>query len=360
MSNADSDDENAHSQLRRPREVTLDPRTTIPPPPPPPEEGEDVTGLIDWNRVREEKALNYVLEQRGLGSLKEMADIESFGETDESEDILSAEAAQKGLEKTLSTWKEQYVQSVHIPPHLETKCSQFITDLTNSSLTIKDVEDGIGTSYTSVQIDSGDLTLDWEELFEKEATRQQALTACLVYASIFIPAMVVKYYKIFSARNILKLVSAQVIRVEWTALINGRRKTTRLSVPRGEIQYFEMKAQQYRRGTQDWWMQLVKPVSVTYENDFGTEVKYHAKTGKFYTDGKTILSPISIEKTALLMTEMSISFYFYAKIVLSQNQKLWRCLQDRLKGLNLYAANNTKRGSRTTSTSQEFWYFRNR
>ncbi|XP_069363703.1 uncharacterized protein [Maniola hyperantus] len=289
-----------------------------------------------------------------------MADTESYGETDESEDTLTEEAAQKGLEKALPTWREQYVQSVHTPTHLETKCSQFITDLTNSSLTIKDVQDGIGTSYTSVQIDSGALTLDWDELFEKKATRQLALTACLVYASIFIPAMVVKYYRIFSARNILKLVSAQVIRVEWTASINGRRKTTRLNVPRGEIQYFEMKAQQYRKGTQDWWMQLVKPMSVTYENDYGTEIKYHAKRGKFYTDGKTILSPITIEKTALLMTEMSISFYFYAKTVLSQNLKLWRCLQDRRKGLNLYAANNTKKGSRTTYTSQEYWYFRNR
>ncbi|CAH0730604.1 unnamed protein product, partial [Brenthis ino] len=70
----------------------------------------------------------------------------------------------------------------------------------------------------------GDLTLDWDELFEKKPTRQQALIACLVYASIFIPAMVVKYYKTLSATNILKLVSAPVIRVEWTGVIHGQKK----------------------------------------------------------------------------------------------------------------------------------------
>lgn len=49
--------------------------------------------------------------------------------------------------------------------------------------------------------------------------------------------------KTLSATNILKLVNAPVIRVEWSGTIGGRRKTTRLTVPKGEIQYFEMKAE---------------------------------------------------------------------------------------------------------------------
>ncbi|XP_049882888.1 uncharacterized protein LOC126378519 isoform X1 [Pectinophora gossypiella] len=210
-----------------------------------------------------------------------MAALESDGEMEEEEGIPSEQEAQKELTITKEAW-EEYPKSVRISQAQKVYCQQFITDLINSSLSIKEQEDGIGTSSTYLAIDSGDLTLDWDESFEREPTKIQALAACLVYASIFIPAMVVKCYKIFSATNILKLVSAQTIHVEWTASVGGRRKTTRLSVPKGEIQYFAMKASHLKKNSQEWWMQLVKPMNIKYENDMGQEMNFKTKTGKFY------------------------------------------------------------------------------
>lgn len=323
-------------------------------------EGIDECGIIDWSKFREMKTLNYVLEQKGLGSLKEMAAMELDGEMEDEEDTRDPEEAAKELALTVKDWEDQYLRSVRISQVQKVKCQQFITDLINSSLTIKDAEDGIGTLSTSVIINSGDLTLDWDELFEAEPTKIQALTACLVYASIFIPAMVVKSYKIFSATNLLKLVNAPSIRVEWTALINGRKRHTKLIVPKGEMQFMEMKASHLKRNSQDWWMQLVKPMNISYENEYGQNLKYHAKTGKFYMEGKTQSTHMTAERIAAFTVETQILFYFYAKIVLSANQKLWKCLHERLRALNLSAASNTAKGSKIMSTLQEFWYFKNR
>lgn len=196
--------------------------------------------------------MNYVLEQKGLGALKTMAATESDGETEEQDDTQSEEAAARDLENTMKAWEDEYIDSVHISQTMKIKCKQFITDLINSLLTIKEAEDDIGTLYTSVIIDSGDLTLDWGELYEKEPTKIQALTVSLVYASIFIPAMVVKSYKTFSATNLLKLVSAPISHVEWTASINGQKRRTKLNVPKEEIQYMEMKAAHLKRNSQEW------------------------------------------------------------------------------------------------------------
>uniref|UniRef100_A0A2A4J3N6 Uncharacterized protein n=1 Tax=Heliothis virescens TaxID=7102 RepID=A0A2A4J3N6_HELVI len=351
---------------RQTEEVTSP--TPITPPPSPQqvptnqtEEGLDETGMeMDWGRYREEKIQNYVLETKGLGNLREMAASELDGETEEQDDIQSEEEVAKELEITLAEWEKWYTPSVRISQIQKIKCQQFITDLINSSLYISEQEDGIGTSYTSVIINSGDITLDWEELFETEPTRIQALIVCLVYASIFIPAMVVKSFKTFSAKNILKLVSAPVIPVEWTASIHGRKRHTRLTIPRGEIQFLEKKAAHLKRNTRDWWIQLLKPMNITYVNDYGKEVKYHAKTGKIYMEGKAQNSTMTVEKIAAFTTEIGILFYFYARTVLSQKTKLWKYLHSRLRALNLCAQNNTPSGSKTTSTLQEFWYFKSR
>lgn len=107
-------------------------------------------------------------------------------------------------------------------------------------------------------------------------------------------------------------------------------------------------------------IQEEQPGMVDATSGTDERLKYHAKTGKFYTDGKAIISNMSVEKIAILMTEIQISFYFYARTVLSQNQRLWKCLQERLKALYLYAQNNIRKGSKTTSISPEFWYFKNR
>ncbi|CAG4963194.1 unnamed protein product [Parnassius apollo] len=204
-----------------PRKQVQSPGTSSPLTPPP--EGRDETGIWDWSKFRE-GIKSYVLDLKGLGALQTMAATESDGEMDEQEDTPSEEAVARDLEITMKAWEEEYIKSVRISQVMKVKCQQFITDLINSSLSIKESEDGIGTLYTSVIIDSGDLTLDWGELFETEPTKIQALTVSLVYASIFIPAMVVKSYRTFSATNLLKLVHAPVIHVEWTGSINGQKK----------------------------------------------------------------------------------------------------------------------------------------
>ncbi|CAG5059953.1 unnamed protein product [Parnassius apollo] len=204
-----------------PRKHVQNPKTSSPPTPPP--EGREETGIWDWNKFREGKIKNYVLDLKGLGGLQTMAATESDGEMEEHEDTPSEEAVARDLEITMKAWEEEYIKSVRISQVMKVKCQQFITDLINSSLSIKESEDGIGTLYTSVIIDSWDLTLDWGELFETEPTKIQALTVSLVYASIFIPAMVVKLYRTFSATNLLKPVNAPVIHVEWTGSINGQK-----------------------------------------------------------------------------------------------------------------------------------------
>lgn len=319
----------------------------------------DETGTVDWNKFRETKLRNYVLDQKGLSNLKLEAELESDSEMEEDALIPTEQEVAKELEATLNAW-EEYTASVRITQAQKVKCQQFIQDLINSSLSIKEQQDGIGTSYTSVIINSGDLTLDWDELFEPEPTKIQALTACLVYASIFIPAMVVKSYRTFSATNILKLVNAQVIRVEWTASIHGRRRVTRLTVPKGEIQFFASKACHLKRNSQDWWMQLVKPMNVKFENDMGQEMTYKPRIGKFYADGKPVTTSWTPEKVASLTIEIQILFYFYAKAALSLKPTLWKCLHERLKALNLSVPSNTMSGSKTMSTLAEFWYFKSR
>lgn len=323
------------------------------------DQGTDETGILDWKKIRETKITNYVLEQKGLSNLKMMADTELTGETEDDDDTPSEQEAAKDLERTLEAWTE-YLQSVPMKETRKQKCIQFMTDLISSSLYIKEHEDDTGTLSTSVIISSGALTLDWGELFERDPTKIAQLTVCLVYASIFIPAMVVKFYRTFSPKNLLKLVSAQAIHVEWTGLINGRKRITKLIVPKGEIQYFQNKASHLTRNTQDWWMQLVKPMNIRYVNDYGRDIKYSAKTGKFYEEGRIVRAGIETEQIATITVEMQILFYFYAKTVLSQKQKLWKYLQEQVKGLNTCAPSNMQRGSKTTSISQEFWYFKNR
>lgn len=101
---------------------------------------------------------------------------------------------------------------------MKIKCQQFIMDLINSSLSIKEAEDGIGTLYVSYNIQWGFNSRLGRII--RNGTYRNATYITLVYASIFIPAMVFKSYRIFSATNLLNLVSAQVIHVEWTASIN--------------------------------------------------------------------------------------------------------------------------------------------
>ncbi|CAB3232757.1 unnamed protein product [Arctia plantaginis] len=130
----------------------------------------------------------------GLSNLKMQADAESDGEITECENTPSEEEAMIEYQMTMDAWGD-YLKSVRIQHSLKVNLQNLMQDLINSSLTIKEQEDPIGMSCTSLSISSGDLIHDWGELFETEPTRLNQLTACLVYASIFIPAMVVKYYK---------------------------------------------------------------------------------------------------------------------------------------------------------------------
>ena len=92
----------------------------------------------------------------------------------------------------------------HIQQALKVNLQNLMKDLISSSLTIGE-QDPTGTSYIIVAINSGDLIHDQDELVDPEPTKINELTACLAYASIFIPTMVVKSYRIFSVRNLLSL-----------------------------------------------------------------------------------------------------------------------------------------------------------
>lgn len=84
-------------------------------------------------------------------------------------------------------------------------------DLINSSLSIKEAEDGIGTLYLYVSYNRQWGYNSRLGRIIRNGTYRYATYITLVYASIFIPAMVFKSYRIFSATNLLNLVSAQVI-----------------------------------------------------------------------------------------------------------------------------------------------------
>ncbi|CAB3237633.1 unnamed protein product [Arctia plantaginis] len=146
----------------------------------------------NWESIRKNIYQNCVLGHMGLSNLKMQADAESDGEITECENTPSEEEAMIEYQMTMDAWGD-YLKSVRIQHSLKVNLQNLMQDLINSSLTIKEQEDPIGMSCTSLSISSGDLIHDWGELFETEPTRLNQLTACLVYASIFIPAMVVKY-----------------------------------------------------------------------------------------------------------------------------------------------------------------------
>lgn len=163
----------------------------LPPPSPPSSptlQNEETYPKVNWEKLRKDKLTKYALDQMGLSSLQTQAEAESDGETDYVENIQSEEEVERDYEVTVKNWDEEYVQSVRIQQAMKVTAQNFIKDLISSSLTIMEQEDHIGISYTTVQINSGELTLDWAELFEEDPTRINQLTVCLAYASIFIPA----------------------------------------------------------------------------------------------------------------------------------------------------------------------------
>jgi hypothetical protein len=127
----------------------------------------DWESVTDWATIQKKMTRTYVLELKGLGSLMEQANTEFYGEMEEQEDIPSEGEAARDLEKTMEAW-EKYVALVRIDQTRKIRCQEFITDLINSSLCIMEQKDGIGTSSTCLKINSGDLSLDWAELFEKD------------------------------------------------------------------------------------------------------------------------------------------------------------------------------------------------
>lgn len=287
---------------------------------------------------------------------------ESLWNTETKNDVnsLLEEAALKDWEQIVIAKFLQHLESESMAAGEKKVLRGFITALGNSSLRIQERKENTGISSIYLVLTSGVTPQGSEELFAPSSTNVRALLASLAFASTFIPAMVVKYYRIFSKKSISMLASVPLITLEWRTETEPESKSIVIHVPRGEIQHFWRKAEHQVWGTKEWMWSLVRPMQLYLEREgtlwsMNRDSHHLERNRRMDKDGND-----SIEFAEKITSITQSSFCYYAKNVLLTKETQRAFFQKALKGLTLCSNHAPTTGSALPYRSDGFWYFKKR
>lgn len=140
--------------------------------------------------------------------------------------------------------------------------------LGKSSASMRGQEGRITISFTSAPQKTGDIIVALAKLLEPNSINVPKLHVFSACMSTLLPALLVQHLKTFSPEATRTLQNVQL--THWDMYHNGKQITT-LQVPKGEITYFQYKAQHETQLTQEWVKELLYPMKTYLKTNYPYE-----------------------------------------------------------------------------------------
>lgn len=234
--------------------------------------------------------------------------------------------------------------------------------LGKSSLVILEHEELITTSFTSPPQKTGGITASLEKLLDPKSINVLKLHVFSAFWSILLPAMIVQHLSKFSPNVIKRWQSASLIR--WELILNKTK--VMLEVPKGEIIYFEMKAQNEPQFKDSWIKELLGPMKTYLKmpmilNNSLISVRPDTMTLELNRMPFINKQDSTITQDVQNLSEKIKTLSFnYVKTKLSTKGKPREYYATRLKGLQFNLTETSENDLQLHYVSPKHWYFKNR